>query len=158
MEKPEPIKRDKALEPLSHDHHHGLMFCWKIKQGLKKGVSAERIMAYARHFFVEQLEEHFREEEQFLFPLLGMENELVIQAVDEHKELRALFFDEKNKGKACEVIAKKLKDHIRFEERVLFNEIQKKAGKEELQKMNQQLHSRPAELALKTREDTFWES
>lgn len=155
MKKPKPIKRDKALQPLSHDHHHGLMLCWKIKQGLKKGVTAERIMGYASHFFRDQLEEHFREEEEFLFPLLGMENEIVKKAVEEHKELKSLFFDSSTE-EGCEAIAKQLNDHIRFEERILFNEIQKKTGKEELQKMNAQLHSRPAERDLYW-EDTFWE-
>ncbi|AEV34421.1 hypothetical protein Oweho_3472 [Owenweeksia hongkongensis DSM 17368] len=156
MDKPQPIKRDKYLQPLSHDHHHGLMLCWKINKGHKKGVSAERIMAYAKHFFETQLEQHFREEEELLFPLIGMKDEGVMHAMDGHKRLRVLFFDEENLDNACQLIAKELKAHIRFEERTLFNVIQEKAGAEELLKMNQQLHSRPAEQSLNTWEDPFW--
>jgi hypothetical protein len=29
------MKRDKSLQPLSHDHHHDLHLGWKIRQGLK---------------------------------------------------------------------------------------------------------------------------
>ena len=156
MDKPEPIKRAKALEPLSHDHHHGLMLCWKMNQGLRKGVSVDRIMAYARYFFKDQLEQHFREEEQFLFPLLGMKNEGVVRALKEHQRLLTLFFEEQNLDKACVCIPKELKDHIRFEERILFNEVQEKTGAEKLREMNQQLHSRPAQQSLNDWKDTFW--
>lgn len=37
------IKRTKALQPLSRDHHHGLLLCWKIRQGIKLNVEPERI-------------------------------------------------------------------------------------------------------------------
>jgi len=38
MEPKKPIKRDKVLQPLSHDHHQGLLLCWKIRTGIKKGI------------------------------------------------------------------------------------------------------------------------
>lgn len=128
----------------------------KINKGLKKGISSERIMAYARHFFETQLTQHFREEEQFLFPLVGMEDKGVVRAMREHQRLHYLFFEEGNLDQASNLIAKELKEHIRFEERILFNTIQEKAGAEELQKMNQQLHSRPAEQSTKSWDDPFW--
>ena len=33
-----PIKRSEYLKPLSRDHHQGLLLCWKIRTGLKKGI------------------------------------------------------------------------------------------------------------------------
>jgi len=38
-----PIKRSIALQPLSREHHHGLLLCWKIRTGLKKGIDIDRI-------------------------------------------------------------------------------------------------------------------
>jgi len=38
-----PIKRNEALKPLSRDHHHGLLLCWKIRQGIKLNIEPERI-------------------------------------------------------------------------------------------------------------------
>ncbi len=33
-----PIKRSEFLIQLSRDHHFTLLFCWKIKEGLKKDI------------------------------------------------------------------------------------------------------------------------
>ena len=37
MEEIKPLKRSKELAPLSREHHDGLLFAWKIKQGLANG-------------------------------------------------------------------------------------------------------------------------
>lgn len=39
----QPLKRIEQLQYLSHEHHYGLQVCWKIRQGLSKDVSFERI-------------------------------------------------------------------------------------------------------------------
>ena len=41
-----PIKRSEFLKPISREHHHGLLLCWKIRAGLKKGIEPERIKLY----------------------------------------------------------------------------------------------------------------
>lgn len=158
MEKGKPIKRHEAIQPLSRDHYHGLLLCWKIRQGHKKGVSPERMMEYARHFFEQHLREHFREEEQYLFPLLGLEDPLIDRACNEHKRLEYLFFEEKDLAEAVKLIALELDHHIRFEERELFNKIQEKAGAGELQRVNKQLHSRPADQPQEDWPDPFWQN
>ena len=38
MEEIKPLKRSKELAPLSREHHDGLLFAWKIKQGLANGT------------------------------------------------------------------------------------------------------------------------
>ena len=151
-----PIKRNPALIPLSHDHHQGLLLCWKLNKGLREGVDPGRMMAYARFFFNEELEIHFKEEEEYLFPIIGLEDHDVGQAMVEHEELRRFFLDEKTGKETCSRIARMLKGHIRFEERILFNKIQDKAGKEELQVMHQKLHSRPAKALSNRWDDPFW--
>ena len=46
--KPEakPIKRSKQLSPLSREHHDGLLFAWKIRQGFENGTPLEEMRKY----------------------------------------------------------------------------------------------------------------
>ncbi|WP_194768337.1 hemerythrin domain-containing protein [Tamlana sp. I1] len=132
MNTPKGIKRVKALQPLSREHHHGLLLSWKIKTGLAKNVSPKRINAYANWFYNTHLCPHFKIEENHVFPILGNSNELVKKALDQHTELRALFSKNEASKSTLQHIEKALIKHIRFEERELFNDIQKVATQEQL--------------------------
>lgn len=79
-----PIKRNEALKPLSRDHHHGLLLCWKIRRGIKRNIAPERIKKYLDWFWKNYLKPYFETEVQYVFPVLGSENELVKQALAEH--------------------------------------------------------------------------
>lgn len=57
-----PLKRHQAIVSFSRDHHFGLLLVWKIRQGLNKAVTAERISNYVLFLFKEDIEKHFREE------------------------------------------------------------------------------------------------
>lgn len=127
-----PIKRTKALQPLSRDHHHGLLLCWKIRQGIKLNVEPERIKKYLDWFWMSYLKPHFEIEEQFVFPILGNGNKLVKQALAEHRKLKRLFENKEDLRKSISLIEEELEKHIRFEERVLFNEIQSVATNDQL--------------------------
>ena len=129
---PNPIKRNEALKPLSRDHHHGLLLCWKIRQGIKLNIEPERIQKYLDWFWMSYLKPHFEIEEQYVFPILGNENELVKQALAEHRRLKRLFENEGELSKTNSLIEEELEKHIRFEERVLFNAIQSVASSEQL--------------------------
>lgn len=130
--KHQPIKRHDALKPLSREHHFGLLLCWKIRQGFKLNVESQRIKNYTKWFKVHYLEPHFKAEEQYVFPVLGNKHELVKRALAEHRRLKRLFDEEIDITKALNSIEEELDSHIRFEERVLFNEIQKIATLEQL--------------------------
>lgn len=132
MEAKKPIKRNKNLQPLSRDHHHSLLLSWKIRTGFSKGVATERIKCYADWFFAHHIHPHFEMEEKHLFPIMESNNPLVKKAIAQHKRLRRLFNDTKNIEKSLTLIEEELEQHIRFEERVLFNEIQKIATEKQL--------------------------
>lgn len=153
---PEPIKRHAALQDLSRDHHQGLLLCFKIRQGLSKQVSAERIMNYCRSFYRHSLADHFCEEEQLLFPALGNEHPLVQKALEQHRNLNRLFTAGDASERLLQQIEQQLKAHIRFEERELFNEIQDKLGEDELAKLGSRLH-RATKNELMKWDDIFWE-
>jgi hemerythrin superfamily protein len=134
-EKIQPIKRHENLQPLSREHHQGLLLCWKIRSGLNNNIDKARISRYCDYFFNTHLIPHFKAEEKYVFPILGMDNELVKKALQDHLELRKLFKENSEGNNSLQKIEKKLEDHIRFEERILFNEVQNIATEDELRRV-----------------------
>ena len=151
--KTNPIKRHKAIQPLSREHHQGLLLCWKIRKGFETGVEPQRIKKYTDWFWENQLRVHFQIEEKYVFPVLGAKDVLVKQALEEHEHLESLFCQNTDISLALEMIKNDLEGHIRFEERVLFNKIQEEASAEELQEI-QQHHNK--EITCGVWEDEFW--
>ncbi|MFD1095564.1 hemerythrin domain-containing protein [Salegentibacter chungangensis] len=153
--KHQPIKRHEALKPLSREHHQGLLLCMKIRRGIEAGIEPERIKKYTNWFWINHLVPHFREEEAYIFPILEKEDELFIRVMAEHKNLKALF-EEKSPVDQNHLsqLADELEKHIRFEERILFNKIQEKANKEELEKIESLLNANVNDCG--TWDDEFW--
>lgn len=148
-----PIKRDIALQGLSREHHHGLLLCWKIRRGFSKEIKTDRIKGYADWFYNTHLIPHFEVEEKHIFPILGDENELVKKAISQHKKLVRLFKDTSDISKSLSLIEEELEQHIRFEERVLFNEIQKVATEKQMETISK-LHT--DEKYNDNTDDEFW--
>ena len=157
MEQPnKPIKRTAELAPLSRDHHEGLLLGWKLQQGIKHKVAAARMAAYVKWFWPVHLEPHFQKEETFLPPLLPDGNPLIQQMLAEHIEIEKMVASITENATYAEFIAlgDMVKNHIRFEERILFNEVEKSATPEQLQQLATQLTD--AEVEAKW-EDNFWQ-
>ena len=125
-----PLKRHRAIVSFSKDHHFGLLLVWKIRQGLNKAVEPERISNYVTFFFKEDLDKHFKEEEQLLFCELPVEDVLRKQAEADHQSIYRLveaIGEKKNETSLLRQLADELEKHIRFEERELFNHLQKQS-------------------------------
>lgn len=150
---PKPLKRHKALQPLSREHHHGLLLSWKIRMGFRKGISSERISKYAHWFFKWHLLPHFEKEEQFIFPILEKEHELIKKALADHRRIKHLFAETEDAAITLSKIEEELDSHIRFEERILFPEIQKEATELQLKEI-EDLHSETD--FTDNLEDEFW--
>lgn len=148
-----PIKRNIDLQPISRDHHHSLLLCWKIRKGMRKHVEVGRIKKYADWFFENHIQPHFEIEETYVFPILGDDNERVKKALSEHRRLKRLFEDKDEIEKSLSRIEEELEAHIRFEERSLFNEIQKVATEEQLKQVS--THHHDSKFQENT-EDEFW--
>lgn len=148
-----PIKRSESLKPLSREHHYGLLLSWKIKTGLKKSISLDRIKNYAVWFFENSLKQHFKNEEEYVFPVLGNSHPLIIQAISEHRELERLIKDDVDVLASLHSVAELIEKHIRFEERELFNEVEKILTEKEIDLINK-YHEEINEL--ESYEDEFW--
>ncbi len=115
------MKRDENIVTLSRDHHIALLFCWKIRQGIKKQVPADRIRPYVQYFWDNHLEQHFLEEETVLFA--GLHDALCEQAIAEHAVIRQLIVETSAADiteDKLSLLADSIDNHIRFEERTLF--------------------------------------
>jgi hemerythrin-like domain-containing protein len=152
---PKPIKRSKELVPLSKEHHEGLLFGWKIKQGLRNGTPHEVIADFIQWFWEGDLQEHFRKEEQVLAIHLPKDNKLVKQMFEEHEQLEALVH---LSGMVRDEdiflqLADGLHNHIRFEERVLFQYAEKVITPEAMESI---YHLLLQKTERKKWENEFW--
>jgi len=147
-----PIKRHPSIKPFSRDHHFGLLLCWKIREGFRKGIEPERMKKYTDWFYTQYLQPHFDAEERNLFCILPPDHKLIKRAWAEHRKIRRLFEDNSDIRRSLTLIEEELEAHIRFEERILFNEVQKVATEEQLQKV-EEFHQDPV---LDEWEDEFW--
>lgn len=155
-----PIKRNSKLLPVSREHHFGLLFCWKIRQGITKSVDVERMLNYVRFFFRGHLEGHFAEEERLLF--IDKADTLVQSAICQHavlrKECESLLFCD-----ACSVnreqlirLADDLDEHIHFEERILFPHLEQVLSPGHLIWVDNCLHDHGRNAFIDNYPDVFW--
>ena len=157
MEK-KPIKRNENILPLSREHHFSLLFGWKVREGLKKGIAAERIVKYVDYFWRENLSLHFKEEEATLFA--ATEDDLVKKALSDHAEIKAaveaLLSNKQHQVAQLEKIARLVDAHVRLEEREVFPHLEKKLSEEELGKIGRQLAELHADQLKDNFKDEFW--
>ncbi len=144
-QQPVPIKRCKELAPLSREHHDGLQFVWKIRQGLENGTSVDRIARYVSWFWLNHIKPHFNDEEKVLMLYLPATHPYVKQMIDEHAQIRELILslDREADNEHLKMLADFINNHIRFEERKLFAYAEKTLTKEQLQHIFSQIEGHP---------------
>jgi hemerythrin superfamily protein len=129
------MKRAVALQPLSHQHHNSLMACLLINKGIQKKADPNIISDFIGNLYKEDLLPHFSKEEQLIFPSLPSSTRKLLQR--EHETLRILA-ERIHKERTHPVIntfSKLLEQHIRFEERVIFNEVQEHNSSEQMEQI-----------------------
>ncbi len=127
-----PLKRHLTLQPLSREHMGGLIQARNLQLAASKKASVRR-RAISGFAIVWQTEimQHFDDEERLLLPLID-DPAMRDRLLNEHRSLRQL-------AKQCErdpdsvaqepeamrILGVMLYEHIRWEERVLFETIQR---------------------------------
>jgi iron-sulfur cluster repair protein YtfE (RIC family) len=133
------VRRHPALVPLSEEHHHELAHARRLIRAADAGPE-ERLAvasAYLDAFFTKTVE-HFRREEELLFPLYvrhAGSTPVLERILREHMELHGLVRALRAGAAAGEIapealttLGDLLRDHVRVEERELFEEIEHRAG------------------------------
>jgi hemerythrin-like domain-containing protein len=153
-----PISRSEPIKQFSREHHFMLLFCWKIRQGLKTGVTVERLRKYVQYFSQQHLQPHFREEELILFA--PVKDNQVQRAIHEHKyiaqQIQGLTGFKNSERKDLEKIADMVDDHVRYEERVLFPHIERKLSKEQLEYIGNLIQKYHSSSLQDEYVDQFW--
>lgn len=151
-----PIKRSDQLAPFSREHHDGLVFASRIRQGLKKNAPLQSIADYVNWFWENHLLQHFRKEEELLMPKMPRYDELMKRMTEEHEEIEARIHINKNIADETNLgeIADRINEHIRFEERSLFPHIEKHLLKSDLDAIFDELEE--AAPACGQWQNEFW--
>lgn len=153
-----PIKRNENIVKLSRDHHASLLFCWKIRQGIKHHIDVDRMVNYVRYFWTQHFAPHFGEEEAFLFAPL--KDDKVQRALDDHKQIKASIETmdrlgiQDREGKLLQ-LADMVDEHVRYEERILFPHLELSLSDEQLTQIGTQISDEPL---LDTYQDAFWKN
>lgn len=131
--------RDKCLIPLSHQHQRALALCVRIDRA--QPIPARDIESWQAEIdqhFEREINVHFFAEEQALFPTASQFPELiplVEELIADHAALREAFDQAKARSMSAEslpVFAQQLSNHIRKEERRLFESLQKLMSEKDL--------------------------
>ena len=131
------MKRVPQLRDLSEDHHHGLVLARKAKMAAsgQEGPSGPKMWAEVEAVFKSELEPHFEIEESFIGEALRAagESQLAQRLVDEHEALRRFLMPGHQRTlDDLRRFGELLEQHIRFEERELFQVAQDKLTGDEL--------------------------
>lgn len=115
------MKRDPRLRRLSSDHHSALVLARRLSQLTGQWTENEGESLHRR--FEQELEPHFRTEEELLLPALRAvgRSDLANRITDDHTALRAMVAAARaGDGRAARSFGERLSEHVRFEERELF--------------------------------------
>lgn len=138
--------RNKNLVPLSRQHQHALALCVRIDRALpiaESDLDSWRV-EMVQHFRAE-IRIHFAAEEEFVFPAARVFPELrplVDELIFDHAWLRERFAEAETQrlsGLAVGEFARRLSEHVRKEERQLFERLQQLMSGEELELLGQKL-------------------
>lgn len=123
------LKRSEALQPLSRQHHNGLLFCLLLQKGVKKNADTNVMREFIQSFWYKDLQHHFELEETYLDPLKSRYPALTAglqRMINEHYDLKNIINEiSLNPTYECiDELRLKLDAHIRYEERELFSLIE----------------------------------
>jgi hemerythrin-like domain-containing protein len=138
--------RDKSLIPLSRQHQHALALCVRLDRAMRDGeIDLEAWQAEIQQQFESEIGIHFAAEEKELFPAAARFSELqslVDELLAEHVFLRECFLRAGARGLDSQGLTdfgEKLAEHIRKEERQLFEGMQKVMSSEDLASLGESL-------------------
>jgi hemerythrin-like domain-containing protein len=155
MNDAKPLKRSPELQPLSREHHDGLLFAWKIRRGLHNNTSIDQLRSYVGWYWKNHIRPHFYQEEKILFPCMP-EHEFMARMKKEHDLIRELVIAIDLDTERIDFIrlADLIEKHIRFEERELFPSLQTTLSPKELTAIEEQLEKHP--VTCGEWKDEFW--
>ena len=138
--------RDKNLVPLSHQHQHALALCVRLDRALAKdNPDLDAWQEEMVRIWESEIRFHFEAEEKVLFPAAekyASIRPLVKHLLSEHGTLRGFFARAQMRRldhPSLKTFGETLSQHIRTEERELFEECQRQMVPEELARVGTEM-------------------
>ncbi|CAN5731579.1 hypothetical protein BH10BAC2_BH10BAC2_16090 [soil metagenome] len=156
------MKRHIQLQPLSRQHHNGLLAVLLLKKGIKKAAPSKEMAAFILDFWSKDLEDHFKAEEDYLLPAvatINFDQQLIDILKEGHTLLRSYIYMLQDDPLNVEVIKQfytLLEQHIRFEEKQFFPKAEKLLTEEQLQQLGKNLNKGNTQNCIKY-PVKFWE-
>ncbi len=162
-------QRHEALLQFSYDHHHGLVMSHRLQRYVQQyGSNASVVIELGRvivGFFDKELADHFKQEEEILFPAMEVELgdlPVIAELREERTRLRSLveWMRTHQSGVSVDDIrsfADLLESHIRKEERVLFKTFEEQIPAETAEKLAAQLKHDKLLTNAHTRRISQWD-
>jgi hemerythrin-like domain-containing protein len=144
--------RDPSLIPLSRQHHNGLALCVLSRRSLAADSSAANVRRVAKHVidqFELELTNHFEIEERVLFPACGP-LPIINELLADHRSYEAMIAQLRTEPsiELMEQMFVLLTQHIRREERELFEHAQRSLPREALDRMGVEIERQVVKICL----------
>ena len=157
MSEIKPIKRSTQLQPLSREHHDGLLFIWKLRQGLNNYTPPETLKQFIIWYWKNHIKPHFYQEEKVLLPHISHTDPLAVRMKEEHEYIRELILSisqepsRQDISRLCDLV----ESHIRFEEREFFGALELTLSEKELNDIHLLLEEKPVSCQDEWQQE-FW--
>lgn len=157
MNEVELTDRSATLQPLTTEHRDGLLFIWKLRQGLANNTTNDKMRAFVGSYWQNHIKPHFFQEEKILAPYLDPANPLAVKLKNDHNNIREMVLTIDREADRFDFfwLCNLLESHIRFEERELYPFIEKNLSPEQLKEIEKQLAEHPLKCENEW-DDNFW--
>jgi hemerythrin-like domain-containing protein len=151
------LQRSPALQPLSAEHRDGLLFIWKLRQGLSNHTGNEKLRDFVSWYWKNHIKAHFYQEEKILTPYIDPANHLAIKMKEDHDNIRDMVLAIDREGDRYNFfwLCNLIESHIRFEERELYPFVESHLSPQQLTDIGERLNQYPV-VCKEVWEDRFW--
>ena len=148
--------RDRALVPLSQQHHNGLALCVLTDRSLQADDSpdnAARLAARALDRYDLEIANHFAVEEEVVFPMIERElgaYPILDELIAEHRHVERVADQLRLAPEAATLreLTGLLRAHIRHEESQLFEVVQQRLSRKVLDAMGAEVDSKAVRIPI----------
>jgi hemerythrin-like domain-containing protein len=148
--------RDRALVPLSQQHHNGLALCVLTDRSLQADDSpdnAARLATRALDRYDLEIANHFAVEEEVVFPLIERElgeYPILDELIAEHRHVERVVEQLRLAPEAATLreLTSVLRSHIRREESDLFEVIQQRLSRKVLDAMGAEVDTKAVRIPI----------
>jgi hemerythrin-like domain-containing protein len=148
--------RDRALVPLSQQHHNGLALCVLTDRSLEGDVSQEtvaRLAARALDRYDLEISNHLAVEEEVVFPAIEQElgpQPILTELVADHRQLERLveILRITPDRETLKQFSALLRSHIRREENELFEDMQQRLPRRVLDALGAEIDTKAVRIPI----------